>query len=217
MTKKVGIIGSGQVAQSLAAGFLKNGYAVMMGSRSPEKLDDWRKKSGTHAQTGTFSEAAAFGSLVVLAVKGSVAEEAVKLADGSNLAGKTVIDVTNPIADRAPENGVLQFFTGPNDSLMERLQKQVPGAHWVKAFSCIGNVYMVDPDFPSGTPTMFICGNDAKAKEEVKTVLHAFGWNSIADMGGVEAARAIEPLCMLWCIPGFNHNSWNHAFSMITA
>jgi 8-hydroxy-5-deazaflavin:NADPH oxidoreductase len=132
----------------------------------------------------------------------------------SNLGDKTVIDTTNPIADAPPVNGVLQFFTSPNESLMERLQAQAPDARFVKSFSCVGNALMVNPAFEGGRPTMFICGNNPAAKNEVAAVLDQFGFE-VADMGTAEAARAIEPLCILWCIPGFLSNSWTHAFKLL--
>jgi predicted dinucleotide-binding enzyme len=130
--------------------------------------------------------------------------------------GQTVIDATNPIADEPPQNGVLRFFTSLNDSLMERLQRAAPDAHFVKAFSCIGNAYMVNPDFHGQKPTMFICGNDPAAKAEVTEILIKFR-HEVADMGGVEGARAIEPLCILWCIPGFLRGQWSHAFKVLSA
>ena len=212
MSKKVGVIGSGVVGKVLANGFLKHGYEVMIGTRDPGKLDEWKHTSG--GQVGNFSEAARFGDLVVFAVAGTAAEDALRLTGVDNLEGKTVLDATNPIAAAPPENGVIQYFTGPNESLMERLQKQAPGARFVKAFSCVGNALMVNPNLPSGPPTMFICGNDAGAKEEASSVLNTFGFE-IEDMGGMEGARAIEPLAMLWCIPGFLQNRWNHAFKLL--
>jgi 8-hydroxy-5-deazaflavin:NADPH oxidoreductase len=125
-----------------------------------------------------------------------------------------VIDTTNPIAETPPANGVLSFFTDLDESLMERLQREVPDARFVKAFNSVGNARMVDPDFPGGRPTMFICGNDEAAKGTVTEVLDGFGWD-VADMGAAEAARAIEPLCILWCIPGFLRNEWTHAFALL--
>jgi len=210
---KIGILGSGPVSKALATGFIKYGYGVMVGSRSPEKLQEWKSELGKNLQTGNFSETAKFGEIIVLVVKGTVAEEALKLAGIDNLTGKTVLDATNPIADAAPENGVLKFFTNFDDSLMERLQKLVPKANFVKAFSCVGSAFMVDPAFES-KPTMFICGNSESAKAETSKILNQFGWE-VEDMGKVEAARAIEPLCMLWCIPGFLDNSWSHAFKLL--
>jgi len=211
---KVGVVGSGVVGQVLADGFLKQGYEVMRGSREPGKLAAWKSAGGAKAATGTFAETARFGDLVVLAVKGSAAEAAVGLCGPENLANKTVIDTANPIADAPPVNGVLSFFTGPNDSLLERLQKRAPAAHFVKAFSCVGSSSMIHPDFSGLKPTMFICGSNAAAKKDVATILVQFGWE-VEDMGGAEAARAIEPLCILWCIPGFLQNDWAHAFKLL--
>lgn len=212
--KKIGVLGTGDVGQVLANGLLKHGYSVMRGSRDPKKLLEWKEKAGPEASVGTFAEAARFGELVIVAVKGTAAQSVIELAGAENLAGKTVIDANNPIAEQPPVNGVLQFFTGPNESLMERLQQAAPKAHFVKAFSCVGNALMVNPNLPGGRPTMFICGNDAGAKRQVTEVLEKFGWDS-ADMGAVEAARAIEPLCQLWCILGFTQNSWTHAFKLL--
>lgn len=211
---KIAVLGSGQVGQVLADGFLKHGHEVMRGSREPSKLASWKAGAGAQAQIGTFAEAAKWADAVVLAVKGGAAEAALEQAGLASLAGKTVMDATNPIADAPPQNGVLRFFTDLNESLMERLQKKAPDAHFVKVFSCVGNAFMVNPSLPGGPPTMFICGNDKGAKAEVRKILDQFGWET-ADMGTVEAARAIEPLCMLWCIPGLAQNSWTHAFKLL--
>lgn len=210
---KVGVLGSGDVAKVLAAGFLKHGHEVMMGTRTPAKLQDWAGKN-PGARVGTFAEAAAFGSAVVLAVKGGAALDVLRAAGAANVAGKCVMDTTNPIADAPPVNGVLRFFTSLEESLLERLQKEFPAAHLVKVFSSVGNALMVNPQLAGGPPTMFICGNDAAAKATVRGVLDQFGWET-ADMGAAEAARAIEPLCMLWCIPGFLRNEWMHAFKLM--
>jgi predicted dinucleotide-binding enzyme len=210
---KIGVLGSGVVAQVLASGFLKHGHEVAIGSRTPDKLADW-KAENQGGTIGTFADAATFGDLLVLAVKGTTAAEALRLAGAKNLAGKTIIDATNPIADAPPVNGVLPFFTDHRESLMERLQKEFGDAHFVKAFNSVGNNSMVDPQFPGGKPTMFICGESEDAKRSVSEILDEFGWET-ADMGGVEAARAIEPLCMLWCIPGFLRNEWTHAFKLL--
>ena len=208
---KVGILGSGDVAKALGKGFLATGHDVMLGSREAEKVKGWSDHA--QASAGTFAEAARFGELVVLALKGTVVVEAAK-AVAAGLEGKTVIDAANPIADAPPVNGVLQYFTGPNESLMERLQAAVPGAHFVKAFSCVGNPFMFKPTFPGGPPTMFICGNDDGAKEQVRGVLTSFGWDA-EDIGKVEGARAIEPLCQLWCAPGMLRGQWTHAFKLL--
>jgi predicted dinucleotide-binding enzyme len=212
--KKAGIIGSGPVAQALAKGLLANGYNVKLGTRDASKLADWQAQAGEAASVGTFAEAAAHGDLLILAVKGGAAIDALHAAGTQHLSGKTIIDTTNPIADAPPVDGLLQFFTGPNDSLLERLQSQFPNANLVKAFNSVGNAAMVNPSFPGGQPTMFICGNNEAARKEVSDLLTAFGWE-VADMGKAAAARAIEPLCTLWCIPGFLSNDWNHAFKLL--
>lgn len=214
MSKKIGILGSGAVGQALANGFLKHGYQVTIGTRTPGKREELKTHTGGKATVGSFEDAAKFGEIVVLAVKGTAAESAVRSLAAGGLKGKIVIDTTNPIADAPPVNGVLSFFTTLNESLMEQLQKAAPDAHFVKAFSCVGSSLMVNPDLQGGKPTMFMCGNNDGAKKEVKTILDQFGFE-VEDLGKAEAARAIEPLCILWCIPGIQQNDWTHAFKLL--
>jgi 8-hydroxy-5-deazaflavin:NADPH oxidoreductase len=210
---KIGILGSGEVAKALGGGFLKHGHETMLGTRDGAKLTGWAREN-PRGRIGSFPEAAAFGEVVVLAVKGGAAAEALRAAGAERLAGKPVIDATNPIADAPPQNGVLKFFTSLDESSMERLQREFAGAKLVKAFNSVGSTRMVDPKFAGGKPTMFICGNDEAAKKTVAGILDQFGWET-ADMGKAEAARAIEPLCILWCIPGFLRNEWTHAFKLL--
>jgi len=211
--KRIGIIGSGPVGQALAKGFTSNGYPTIIGSRDSKKRTELEDEIGCNVKTGSFAEVAAASDIIVLAVKGSVALDALRMVDPENLKDKVIIDTTNPIADQAPENGVLVYFQTEKPSLMETLQAHIPGGHFVKAFSCVGSTHMVQPDFEQ-KPSMFICGNNVQAKHEVADILYHFGWET-ADMGDVEAARAIEPLAMLWCIPGFRNNQWNHAFKLL--
>lgn len=210
--RRIGVLGSGEVGQTLAAGFKNHGYEVMIGSRTPDKLAEFSRASGVAA--GTFAEVGAWGEMLVLAVHGTAAEDVLRAVGAAGFTGKVVIDTTNPIADAPPEDGVIRVFTGPNDSLLERLQKAFPGARLVKAFNSVGASRMVDPQLAGGRPTMFYCGNDLDAKGVVFTVLEQFGWEP-ADMGTAVAARAIEPLAVLWCIPGFRLDSWGHAFKVI--
>ncbi|MDP4129052.1 MAG: NAD(P)-binding domain-containing protein [Bacteroidota bacterium] len=212
---KIGIIGSGEVGRTLGNAFIQEGHKVLLGTRDPSKeaIVKW-KSENPDALTGSFEEAASFGELLVLAVAGHAAENALQLAGAKNLNGKTVIDVSNPIAPGAPEKGVLKLSTGQNGSLMEKLQLKVPAAKFVKAFNSVGSSLMYKPSFSEGKPTMFICGNSADAKKQVTDILTTFGWET-EDMGTEEAARAIEPLCVLWCIPGFLRNQWSHAFKLL--
>jgi len=188
---KVGVLGSGEVGQALGDGFVKHRHEVMLGTRDPAKLADWAARN-PNARVGTFAEAAEFGELIVLAVNGKASSTALGLAGAENLAGKTIVDATNPISDAPPVNGVLSFFTKQNESLMEQLQQEFPDAHFVKAFNSVGSDLMVNPRLEDGRPSMFICGNEAAAKKAVTEILDQFGWETL-DMGAVEAARAIEP------------------------
>ena len=210
--KRFGVLGSGDVGQALAKGLASNGYEVRIGTRSPGKLAKFSKSTGI--PEGSFQEVAAWGEAVILAVLGTAALEAVQHAGPDNLSGKLVIDTTNPIGNEPPVDGVLRYFTGPNESLMERLQTAYPAVLFVKAFNSVGSDLMVHPMLAGGPPTMFYCGNDAAAKAVVAHLLEQFGWEG-ADMGGVTAARALEPLAQLWCIPGFRENDWDHAFRLL--
>lgn len=213
--KKIGIIGSGQVGKSLAKGFLKYEFPVMIGSRSEEKQDSLVQEIGGNILSGDFTETSNYGDILVLAVKGLVASDALHTIGPANLKNKIIIDTTNPIAEAPPQHGLLRFFTDINRSLMEDLQESFPNVRFVKAFNSIGSALMVNPAFEGGIkPAMFICGNDEQAKSEVKEITDLFGFET-EDMGSAEAARAIEPLCMLWCIPGFRENSWGHAFKLL--
>src|ERR1700730_16103091 len=200
---KIGVLGSGEVGQVLATSFLKEGHKVMLGTRDPSKdqVVKW-KQENAKGSAGTFVQTAAFGNVLVLATAGSVVLSVIEMAGKENFQKKLVIDPTNPIAQEAPVKGVLKFFTSLDHSLMEVIQEKIPAAYVVKAFNSVGNNLMYKPNFKGTKPTMFICGNDAAAKETTTGILEVFGWEA-EDMGPVEAARAIEPLCILWCIPGF--------------
>jgi predicted dinucleotide-binding enzyme len=211
---RIGIIGSGEVARTLGSGFLARGYDVTLGTRDPAKLEEWRQSTGGRGRVGSFADAAKFGEIVVLATKGAATESALHLADLVNLAGKTVIDTTNPIDEsQPPRDGVLRFYTAGGESQLERLQRLVPAARLVKAFNSVGAALMVDPSFVE-KPTMFICGDDEAARRQVAGILAEFGWET-QDAGSSAAAGAIEALAILWCIPGFRHNSWTHAFRLL--
>ena len=210
--KRFGVLGSGEVGTTLAAGLKKHGYEVRIASRSPQKLAAFAAETGIAA--GTFDEVAAWAEGLVLAVNGAACTEVLTQAGVGNLRGKLVIDVTNPMTDAPPVDGVIPFFTGPNDSLLERTQAAFPDARLVKAFNSVGSSKMVNPSYAGGKPTMFYCGNDVEAKAVVARILEQFGWEP-ADMGTAVGARAVEPLAQLWCIPGFRDNRWGHAFKVL--
>jgi 8-hydroxy-5-deazaflavin:NADPH oxidoreductase len=212
---KIGVLGSGDVGRVLASAFLKEGHQVMLGTRDPSKdqVVKWKKENSS-GSTGDFADTAAFGDILVLATAGSVSLSVIEMAGKDNFEEKLVIDTTNPIATDAPVKGVLKFFTSLDHSLMEMIQEKIPAARVVKAFNSVGNTLMYKPAFKGVKPTMFICGNDAGAKKDTTAILEAFGWE-VEDMGPAEAARAIEPLCILWCIPGFIRNEWTHAFKLL--
>ena len=212
---KIGIIGSGPVGRALGKAFLSEGHEVMLGTRNTSKGEvvKW-KNENPKGKAGSFDETAKFGDIIVLATNGLATEAIINMAGVNNFNDKVVIDTTNPIAAAPPTNGVLHYFTSLEESLMERIQKQIPNAKVVKAFSIVGNPLMYKPNFPGGKPSMFICGNDDGAKKIVTDILTSFGWET-DDMGKVEAARAIEPLAILWCIPGFLRNQWMTAFKLL--
>lgn len=211
---RIGVLGTGDVGRTLANGLLKLGHEVKMGSREAgnKKAAAWVSEAGGRASAGTFAEAAQFGELVVLATLWSGTENALHLAGAKNLAGKVLIDATNPISftPGAPPSLAL----GHTDSAGEQVQRWASQARVVKAFNIVGHAHMVNPKFPCGPPDMFICGNDSTAKNAVTEILTAFGWNTI-DIGGIEGARLLEPLCVLWVLYGVRTNTWNHAFKLL--
>lgn len=210
---QIGVLGSGIVARTLASGLRTHGHEVVLGTRDPARLGDWNREQ-LDIGVASFSEAAAFGDLLLLAVKGSVANRALRLAGTPNLSGKIVIDACNPLAETAPTHGVVRYFTSLDDSLMERLQKEFPTARFVKAFNSVGHSQLIAPQLANAAPTMFICGNDADAKRDVSALLEGLGWQA-ADMGMAESARAIEPLFMLWTAAAHRHGQTTHAFKWL--
>jgi len=207
---QIGILGSGNVGQTLAKGFKSVGHDVTIGSREGNKLAAFSTETGI--KEATFKDVVAGADIVVLAFKGSVAEEIIKgLAEA--LAGKLVLDATNPISGDA-KDGIVPYFTAANESLIQRLQKLAPKAKIVKCFNSVGAHLMIKPALKGGTPAMFICGDDADAKVTTARLLDQVGWHA-EDVGTSAAGHAVEALCQLWCAPGFMKNDWAHAFAML--
>lgn len=212
---KIGVLGTGDVGQKLGSGFVSLGHDVKMGSRDAnnENLKAWVAANGSHASGGTFAEAAKFGDVVILATLWSGTENALKLAGPDNLAGKIVVDATNPLIFPGGAPPPL-LALGWNDSGGEQVQRWLPGAKVVKCFNSVGNALMVHPDLPGGPPDMFIAGNDDAAKNVVAGFVKQFGW-SVVDVGSIEGARLLEPLCILWVDYGMRTHTWEHAFKII--
>jgi 8-hydroxy-5-deazaflavin:NADPH oxidoreductase len=210
---QIGILGSGGVAEALGAGFLKLGHDVKLGSRDPKKLQPWLDKAGKHASAGSFEETARFADIAVLASLWTGTENLLKLAGApATLAGKLVIDVTNPLIY---ETGKMpRLALGHTDSGGEQVQRWLPRSKVVKAFNTVGSAHMVEPKFPGGPPDMFICGDDASAKQVVAGICKNFGWG-VVEVGGIEGARLLEPLCILWVEYGLRTQTWNHAFKLL--
>lgn len=207
----VGIIGSGEVGQRLGDGFVELGYRVMIGSRDPNKLAAWVGKHKDKASAGSFSQAAEFGDMIVIATMWAGTKSAIEMAGAKNFAGKTVIDVTNPLDFSAMPP---KLSIEGNDSAGETVQRLLPDAKVVKAFNIVGNPHMVHPKFEEGKPTMFICGNDEGAKKAVADIVTAFGWDCV-DIGNIERARLLEQLAMLWIVYYFRTNTGDHAFKLL--
>ncbi len=211
---KIGMLGSGDVGQSLGLGFVSLGHEVMMGSRDPGKGDikAWKAKAGAKASAGTLAEAAAFGDMAVVATQWSGTENAIRLAGPAHFAGKVVVDVTNPLLFRP--NAPPALAVSGQDSACEQIQRWLPKAKVVKAFNSVSSLHMIRPEFPGGPPDMFICGNDADAKALIVGICRDFGWGVI-DLGGIEAARLIEPLALVYIVNAIRTDKWDYAFKLL--
>jgi 8-hydroxy-5-deazaflavin:NADPH oxidoreductase len=211
---KVGIVGSGDVGQSLGSAFIKLGHPVRLGSRNSKNpaTHAWVSRTGAPATAGSFAEAAEFGELVVIATRGMAALEAIQLAGPSHFQDKDVIDVTNPLVFQ--EGSPPALGVGFTDSMGEQIQRAVPRAHVVKAFNTVGHAHFFRPHFPGGPPDMFYCGEDPNAKGRVGELIREFGWNPI-DIGGIAGARVLEPVCLLWVSAAMSLGSWDIAFKLL--
>jgi hypothetical protein len=208
---RVGVLGSGDVGKVLAAGFASLGHEVTIGSRDPGKLQEWASASA-RVSAGTFADAATFGDILVLATLGTGTLDAIRLAGVDAFDGKVVIDATNPLDFSKGMPPTL--YVGTTDSLGEQVQRLIQKARVVKAFNTVGNAHMIHPQFPGGPPDMFLCGNDAEGKKIVSQICEAFGWG-VADIGGIESSRYLEPMCMTWVLYGILSSSWGHAFKLL--
>jgi len=221
---KVGIIGSGSVGQVLASGFSAKGHDVVLGTRDPKAslantkpgsmgqppLSEWAKKN-PKVKVVSFADAAKHGEVVVFAVKGSEVESGVKAAGAQNLAGKLVLDTSNPL-DFGP-NGIHKSPNIP-DSALQVAQRAAPKAKFVKAWNCTPGAQMVDPKFKEGRADQLLCGDDAKAKEQAARIVGEFGWNAV-DCGDASVAPYVEATAIAICNYAAKTNDWSWGVKLV--
>jgi predicted dinucleotide-binding enzyme len=212
---KVGILGSGEVAQSLANGFLTLGNEVMLGSRETGNpaASQWAKSAGPKGKAGTFEQAAGFGELIVLATLGTATPRAIEMAGPRHFDGKLVWDATNPLdfSQGMPP----RLVGGLGNSAAETHQRLLPKANVVKVFNTVGNALFFRPKLQAGLlGDMFLCGNDADAKRRTADLVREFGWEPM-DIGGIETSHYLEATCMVWILNAMRNNDWNRAFKLV--
>lgn len=212
---KIGILGSGDVGQALGRGFLELGHEVKIGTRNipNEKLNLWLESNNKNATIGTFEDTTFFGEIIIIAIKGSAVENAIKMANPNNFANKMVIDVSNPI--EFSKEGKFSLFIGGKDSLGELIQRSLPKSKIVKCWNIVPNFLMIHPNLANQKPTMIICGNDQSSKSKMVNLLEQFGWNDIIDIGEIDGSRYLESLTGLWVRVSMVTNTYNHAFKDI--
>lgn len=209
---KIGILGSGDVGRALARAFKSEGHEVMLATRDPKSKKAVEIKRDINVEVLDFAAVAKWCELAVLATLWTATENVIELIDPQNLAGKTVIDVTNPLdfsAGMPPK-----LLLGTNDSGGEQVQRWLKKSKVVKTLNIVGNANMYKPKPGKLVPTMFYCGNDKGAKEIIHTVLLSFGWQPV-DIGDIEGARELEPMCVLWVKYGIATGEWDHVLTMI--
>jgi 8-hydroxy-5-deazaflavin:NADPH oxidoreductase len=194
----IGIIGSGVVGQTLGAALAARGHAVVIGTRDEGKLREWAAKTGGRARVGSFADAAAHGEIVMNATSGHGSLEALRMGGAGNLAGKIVIDISNPLdfSRGFPPS----LFVSNTESLGEQIQAAFSGAKVVKTLNTVSSVVMADPGkVGGGDHHLFVCGNDPAAKSKVTELLKSwFGWKNIVDLGDITMARGTEMYLALW-------------------
>jgi hypothetical protein len=194
---KYGVLGTGMVGLTLGNRLVELGHEAMIGTRDPSQSGDKLKAKHEALRVGTFAEAAAFGEILFNAISGKVSIDALKLAGESNLNGKVLVDLSNPLdfSKGMPPS----LFVSNTDSLGEQIQRTFPQLKVVKALNTVTAQLMVNPgQVAGGDHHLFVCGNDAGAKETVKGILKEFGWTNILDLGDITNARATEAVLPLW-------------------
>ncbi|WP_036679511.1 NADPH-dependent F420 reductase [Daejeonella oryzae] len=215
--KKIAVLGTGMVGNTIGTKLIELGYTVMMGSRSAnnEKAQAWVAAVGEKASAGTFEDAAKFGEIIFNCTKGEASLEAIRMAGIENFTGKTVIDIANPLDfSKGMPPSLIPELSNTN-SLGEEIQKLIPDGNVVKTLNIVNCEVMVDAKRSGGDPTMFLCGNKADAKEEVKTILQQFSWSDIIDLGDITTARGTEMLLPIWLRTWFATGNGYFAFKIV--
>lgn len=210
---KIGILGSGTVAQQIAFGLIKIGHQVKLGTRDTNKLSEWLKSAGANSSVGSFKDASEFGEIIILATLWSGTENAITLAGKENFKNKIVIDITNPLD--FSKGFPPKFDASPGNSAGERIQKWLPDSKVVKSFNTISAHIMINPKLEEGTPDLLIAGNDDDSKKIVIDIAKNLGWKNVIDMGDISKSFLLEANAMLWIEFGFKYNHWTHAFKLL--
>jgi 8-hydroxy-5-deazaflavin:NADPH oxidoreductase len=193
---RMGVLGSGMAAQAISARLAEVGHDVVIGTSDIEKLKGWQS-SNQKVIVGSFAEASAHGEMIFNATDGGASLNALRLAGEENLAGKILVDVSNPL-DFA--NGFPPSLTVVGiDSLAEQIQRAFPSIRVVKTLNTVTARVMTHPlEVANGDHHVFISSNDVDAKAQVSEVLRSFGWIHIFDLGDLSTARGTEAYLLLW-------------------
>jgi 8-hydroxy-5-deazaflavin:NADPH oxidoreductase len=215
--KKIGILGTGMVGEAIGTKLIELGYEVRMGSRTAnnEKAMAWASKNGSSASTGTFTDAAFFGELIVVCTKGEATLSVARSLSQEQVKGKTIIDISNPLDF---SKGMPPFLTpelSNTNSLGEELQGILSGANIVKTLNIVNCQVMVNPGKINGEHTMLVAGNSPEAKNQVTGILKQFGWKDILDLGDLSGARGMEMMLPVWVRIMISLNNPHFGFKIV--
>ncbi|WEK36405.1 MAG: NAD(P)-binding domain-containing protein [Candidatus Pseudobacter hemicellulosilyticus] len=209
---KIGILGAGNVGRVLGKGLLDAGHSVLISNREPqsESLFTWKEQLGAGCHTGTFAEAAAFGDVIIIAINWNGVQELLQGLGAAALKDKIVIDLCNAVSFSETPQLALKGITAG-----ELVQQWLPDSKVVKTLNMVGASRMVNPSYAQGIPTMFLCGNDAGAKQQVTTLLEALGWKDNIDLGDISRSNLLESLMLTCLIAELQLKTFNAAFSLL--
>ncbi len=214
--KKIGVFGTGEVGKTIATKLIELGYEVKMGSRTAtnETALEWAKQNGENATVGTYADAANFGDIIFNCTKGEIALSVFELAGIEKFSGKIIVDISMPLdlSKGFPFTLLPQYIN--TTSIAEEIQKLLPEAKVTKSLNIVNSDLMAHPERGAEDTTMLLCGNDAQAKEEIKTILTQFGWKDILDLGEIVAARGMEMFAPMWLYVFQSTQNMNFTFKI---